>query len=149
MDIRKVKKLIELLEESGINEIEIHEGEESVRISRGGSSTAPLQYNVPPASAPAATPAPASGGDTASEEPIDGEVIESPMVGTYYAAASPDADPFVSVGSTVEKGDTLCIIEAMKIMNQIEAECSGTIVSVERKNGEPVEYGDPLFVIRP
>lgn len=150
MDIRKVKKLIELLEESGINEIEIHEGEESVRISRGGSSTTPVQYSVPPASAPAATPAPASGGDdTASEEPIDGEVIESPMVGTYYAAASPDADPFVSVGSTVEKGDTLCIIEAMKIMNQIEAECSGTIVSVERKNGEPVEYGDPLFVIRP
>lgn len=149
MDIRKVKKLIELLEESGINEIEIHEGEESVRISRGSpAAAAPVQYSAQPA-APTA-PAPASTEHAeAPAQTIDGEVLESPMVGTYYAATSPDADPFVSVGSKVEKGDTLCIIEAMKIMNQIEAECSGTVVSIERKNGEPVEYGDPLFIIRP
>lgn len=145
MDIRKVKKLIELLEESGIAEIEIHEGEESVRISRG--STAPVVTAVPQY-APA--PGPETAKPVADESSLPkGHVVESPMVGTYYSAASPEAEPFANPGQRVSKGDTLCIIEAMKIMNQIEADISGTIVSIECQNGDPVEYGDPLFVIEP
>ena len=145
MDIRKVKKLIELLEESGIAEIEIKEGEESVRISRGPvmayqsmpmAMPAPLMA-APPAAVTAPLVAPAAAGNT----------IKSPMVGTFYLAASPDSAPFVKVGSTVQVGDTLCIIEAMKIMNPIEAEVSGTVSAILADNGHPVEYEQPLFVI--
>ena len=143
MDIRKVKKLIELLEESGIAEIEIKEGEESVRISRGSTltpSAPPTTYQQPVA--PPAEPAVA-----AATPASNGQVMESPMVGTYYNASSPDSEPFAKVGQRVNQGDVLCIIEAMKIMNQIEADISGTIKSIECNNGEPVEYGAPLFVI--
>lgn len=153
MDIRKVKKLIELLEESGISEIEIHEGEESVRISRG-SSTAPLPQTLiqaPIAAAPAADSfkshmhvEEASAKSDYSER---GHVITSPMVGIFYASPSPDEPPFCSIGQNVKTGDTLCIIEAMKIMNQIEADKSGRLVKILVENGEAVEYGQSLFVI--
>ena len=144
MDIRKVKKLIELLEESGIAEIEIKEGEESVRISRGSTlaPTAPAHTYQTTAPVPHAEPSP-----TAAPAKEAGHVMESPMVGTYYNASSPDSEPFVKIGQSVSQGDTLCIIEAMKIMNQIEADISGTIKSIECNNGEPVEFGAPLFVI--
>ncbi|MGE0859055.1 MAG: acetyl-CoA carboxylase biotin carboxyl carrier protein [Gammaproteobacteria bacterium] len=147
MDIRKVKKLIELLEESGVAEIEIKEGEESVRISRGPvMAYAPMPMQAPMmAAAPAAAPA-ASLAAVAAPEPA-GNVIKSPMVGTFYLAPSPDSAPFVKVGQSVKIGDTLCIIEAMKIMNPIEAEVAGTITAVLADNGHPVEYEQPLFVI--
>lgn len=148
MDIRKVKKLIELLEESGVAEIEIREGEESVRISRGASA---VQYAPPPppAAAPAPAPAPAAPAPEAPAAPAapEGSVVESPMVGTFYGAPSPDSAPFVSIGQTVNVGDTLCIIEAMKIMNPIEAEIGGTVTAILAENGHPVEFGQPLFVI--
>jgi len=156
MDIRKVKKLIELLEESGIAELEISEGEESVRISRyppGGGvqhyTVAPPQVAAPaPAAAPAAQQA-AIGAPAAAKEPdIPGHKVVSPMVGTYYEAASPGSDAFVKVGSEVKAGDTLCIIEAMKMMNQIEADKAGRIAAILATNGEPVEYGQTLFVIQ-
>jgi acetyl-CoA carboxylase biotin carboxyl carrier protein len=149
MDIRKVKKLIELLEESGIAEIEISEGEESVRISRypqGGMpqvAMSPAMF-APPA-AVAAPAAPSAAPETAP--PITGHKVEAPMVGTFYACPSPGAKAFVEVGSTVSPGDTLCIIEAMKMMNQIEAEVAGRVVQVLAQNGEPVEFGQTLFVI--
>ena len=150
MDIRKVKKLIELLEESGVAEIEIKEGEESVRISRNSQQPA-QQPAMMPAAAPAApqAPAPAPQAPADGEAPAEpaGETINSPMVGTFYRASSPDASPFVEVGTTVKKGDTICIIEAMKMFNQIEAEVDGTIKSVLVENGQPVEYDQPLFVI--
>ena len=147
MDIRKVKKLIELLDESGIAEIEITEGEESVRISRYPTNVpvAPAVASAPamaPASAPAAPAAPAP-----VEPPKPGNRITAPMVGTYYSSPAPGAKAFVSIGSRVEAGDTLCIIEAMKMMNQIESETSGTVVSILVENGDPVEYGQPLFNI--
>ena len=155
MDIRKVKKLIELLEESGIAEIEITEGEDSVRISRypaGGAPpvtapvyAAPATAPVPPPSAglaPTADPAPAE----APGAP-NGHEVTAPMVGTFYAAPSPDAAPFVKVGDEVQVGDTLCIIEAMKMMNQIEADVAGRIAAIQVENGEPVEFGQVLFVI--
>jgi len=148
MDIRKVKKLIELLEESGVAEIEIKEGEESVRISR--ATQPPAAMPTAPAMAPQQAPAPAPAAEApAATEPSEpaGETINSPMVGTFYRASSPEASPFVEVGSTVKKGDTLCIIEAMKMFNQIEAEVDGTIKSVLVENGQPVEYDQPLFVI--
>jgi acetyl-CoA carboxylase biotin carboxyl carrier protein len=149
MDIRKVKKLIELLEESDVAEIEIHEGEESVRISRISSSAAtmlaaPTAIATAPAAAsaaPQAAPAPA-----ADAEP-QGHLIRSPMVGTFYRAPSPGAKVFVEEGSTVTVGDTLCIIEAMKILNQIETDMSGKVVEVLVENGQPVEYNEPLFII--
>ena len=149
MDIRKVKKLIELLESSDIAELEITEGEESVRISRlppGG----PL-YAAPVAAAMAA-PAPAIAPATTATEPErtdtpEGSRVEAPMVGTFYSAPSPDAEPFVKVGDTVAAGDTLCIIEAMKMMNQIEAEISGRIAAIQVQSGDPVEFGQVLFVI--
>ena len=147
MDIRKVKKLIELLEESGIAEIEIKEGEESVRISRGVVAPAPL------ASAPIAVPAAAPASVRGAEPPAaeaqvhEGHVVAAPMVGTYYDAPSPESDPFVRVGQAVSVGDPLCIIEAMKIMNPIEADRAGTITAVLAENGHPVEYEQPLFVI--
>ena len=141
MDIRKVKKLIELLDETGVAEIEIKEGEESVRISRhpsGGTFAMMPQhmmYGPPPA--PAAAPAAASADQT----------VTAPMVGTFYSAPAPGAKPFVDIGSEVKPGDVLCIIEAMKMMNQIESDKAGRIVSVLAKNGDPVEFGQPLFVI--
>ena len=148
MDIRKVKKLIELLEESGIAEIEIKEGEESVRISRHGTAQAPMQY----AAAPIAAPAPAAAATPAAEESAEdampsGHVCKSPMVGTYYSCPSPEAPSFVQIGDTVSEGDTLCIVEAMKILNQIEADKSGTIKAILVENGQPIEFGQPLFVI--
>ena len=149
MDIRKVKKLIELLEESGIAEIEINEGEESVRISRYGSSTAPaapVQYAAAPAAAPIAAAAPAA--DESSDSAIpSGHAVKSPMVGTYYSAASPGAKNFINVGDTVAEGDTVCIIEAMKILNQIEADKSGVVKAILLENGQPVEFGQPLVII--
>ena len=143
MDIRKVKKLIELLEESGIAEIEIKEGEESVRISRANPNAAamPIQYTAPPA--PPASPAPeATAGDT-----VSGHRITSPMVGTFYEAPSPGAPPFTEAGRQVKEGDVLCIIEAMKMLNQIECDKAGTVKAVLVENGEPVEFGQPIFII--
>lgn len=158
MDIRKVKKLIELLEESGIAELEISEGEESVRISRYPPGAAVQHYSVaPPVAAPAATASAAAPPATpglaakaaaaAPETEIPGHKVVSPMVGTFYEGPAPGADPFVKVGSEVKAGDTLCIIEAMKMMNQIESDKAGRITSVMVQNGEPVEFGQPLFTI--
>ena len=153
MDIRKVKKLIELLDESGIAEIEITEGEESVRISRYASN-APVAMSAPPpvaqAAAPAAaTPAPAQAEAPARPAEEDGFEVKAPMVGTYYEAPSPGSAAYVSVGDRVNEGDTLCIIEAMKMMNQIESDVSGVVKSIKIENGDPVEYGQTLFVIEP
>lgn len=145
MDLRKVKKLIELLESSGIAEIEIREGEESVRISRSVASPGPVVQTVAPAPV-AAPPAVASAAPPAAPKP-DGHVVTSPMVGTFYASSSPDAAPFVKVGQSVKVGDTLCIIEAMKIMNPIEADRAGTVLSIMAENGQPVEFEQPLFII--
>jgi len=149
MDIRKVKKLIELLDESGIAEIEITEGEESVRISRYSQNApviaaAPAPVAVAAAAAPAFAPAAAV---AAAEPEDDGYLVPAPMVGTFYAASSPGAAPYVQVGDRVNEGDTLCIIEAMKMMNQIEADVSGVVKSIRVQNGEPVEYGQTLIVI--
>ena len=159
MDIRKVKKLIELLEDSNIAELEIKEGEESVRISRYGSN--PTLVAAPPAivatHAPpplaSAQPAPETGVDAAGDHPQEddlpaGHVVSSPMVGTYYASPSPSSPAFVNVGQSVSKGEPLCIIEAMKILNQIDADEAGVIAAVLVENGQPVEYGQALFVIR-
>ena len=148
MDIRKVKKLIELLEESGISEIEISEGEESVRISRypkPGSSTAlaPAAVAPPAPAAPAAAAAPAE----PAAPPVRGQQVTAPMVGTFYSGPSPGSKPFVDIGTEVKPGDTLCVIEAMKMMNQIESEFAGRVVSVLVENGKPVEFGQPLFII--
>ncbi len=151
MDIRKVKKLIELLQESGIAEIEIKEGEESVRISRANSSVPaiPMQYAAAPVPMPAAAPAaPAADSDSGAQAPvISGHKVTSPMVGTFYEASSPGATPFTEVGKKVKEGDVLCIIEAMKMLNQIESDKSGTVKAVLAENGQPVEFGQPLFVI--
>ena len=149
MDIRKVKKLIELLEESGIAEIEIHEGEESVRISRYAPNAAPqVVMQAPmaaPATVPAATPAPAA----VPEAPAipAGHTVNSPMVGTFYRAPSPGAKAFVEEGQRVNVGDTLCIIEAMKMLNQIESDKAGVVQAILAENAGPVEFGQPLFVI--
>jgi len=152
MDIRKVKKLIELLEESGVAEIEIKEGEESVRISRAMAPVAaPIQYAAPaPVAAAPAPVAPIAEGQVpiAKEpEPVAGHQVKSPMVGTMYHAPSPGAKNFVNVGDKVSVGDTLCIIEAMKMMNQIDADIGGTVKAILTGDGEPVEFDEPLFVI--
>jgi len=149
MDIRKIKKLIELLDESGVAEIEIKEGEESVRISRQHAvvAQAPQQYMAaaPMAAAPVAAPV-VEEAPTAPAE-VSGHKINSPMVGTFYRSASPGAAVFTEIGQSVSEGDTLCIIEAMKILNQIEADKSGTVKAILVENGQPVEFGQPLFII--
>ncbi len=146
MDIRKVKKLIELLEESNIAELEIHEGEESVRISRYGSGAAAAPAPIL-AAVPAAPPTAAPDETTSNDVEISGHKVTSPMVGSFYRAPSPGAAPFVEKGQSVKVGDTLCIIEAMKLLNQIEADKAGTIKAILVENGEPVEYGQTLFII--
>ena len=146
MDVRKIKTLIELINSSDIAEIEIKEGEESVRISRY-SSTAPASAAAPLAAAPIAIAATAGEPAAPVAQAPKGDTLDSPMVGTFYKAASPTAKPFVEVGQTVSIGDTLCIIEAMKMLNQIEAEKSGKIVEILVENEQPVEFGQPLFVI--
>jgi acetyl-CoA carboxylase biotin carboxyl carrier protein len=149
MDIRKVKKLIELLEESHVAEIEIHEGEESVRISRMPTSVpAPAMMPAAPMAVPAAAPAATPVAETPVEaaEP-EGHKVKSPMVGTFYEAPSPGAKPFVQVGQQVNVGDTLCIVEAMKMLNQIEADKAGKVTAKLIENGQPVEFGQALFVI--
>jgi len=148
MDLRKLKKLIDLVQESGIAELEITEGEEKVRISRAGQpgpaymampQPMPMQQIAPAAAPAAAAPAVAA--------PVEGHVVKSPMVGTFYRAASPGAKPFIEVGDRVNAGDTLCIIEAMKLLNEIEADQGGQVKEVYVENGQPVEYGEPLFLI--
>jgi len=158
MDLRKIKKLIELLEESELAEIEIHEGEESVRLIRSHPQPMPSQLlQLPAASPPAASPeAPTSGpsgqssGSTPEQTPDlpEGDIVRSPMVGTYYSSPNPDSPPFVKEGSSVSAGDTLCLIEAMKMFNQIESELAGKVVRVLVEDGQPVEFDEPLFVIQ-
>jgi len=150
MDIRKIKKLIEMLEESDLAEIEIQEGEESLRISRNSQSTVIPSMMAPPmpAAPAAAVPSPAPVEATANEKALpDGHVVKAPMVGTFYRASAPGAKPFVEVGQSVSTGDTLCIIEAMKMLNQIESDKGGTVVAILVENGQPIEYNQPLFVI--
>ena len=153
MDIRKVKKLIELLEESNIDEIEIKEGEESVRISRNGAQSVAIpqylpHYAQPPQPLPAAAPtAPAAVEAAPAAAEPEGQVVRSPMVGTFYRSPSPSSPMFVEVGQTVKVGDIICIVEAMKMMNQIEADKAGTIGAILAENGEPVEFDQPLFSI--
>ena len=154
MDIRKVKKLIELLEESNIGEIEIKEGEESVRISRyGNQPAAPVTYAAPapvapaPATTPAAAEAPAAEAAAPAAAPVADNAVLSPMVGTFYRSPSPEAPSFVEVGQTVRVGDVLCIVEAMKMMNQIEADRAGTVTAIHVENGEAVEFDQPLISI--
>jgi len=155
MDLRKIKKLIDLLEESNLAELEIKEGEEIVRLSRmpkGMVAAAPvaaapaLRYDAPAAAAPAASAAPVATAPGAKALP-DGHVVKSPMVGTFYASANPDSPAFVKVGQSVKAGETLGIIEAMKMFNQIEADASGTVVAILVENGQPVEFDEPMFVI--
>ena len=146
MDLRKLKKLIDLVQESGIAELEITEGEEKVKIVKGGVvSAAP----TPGAAAAAERPAPAVAAPVATEpQPgMEGHVVKAPMVGTFYRSASPDAKAFVEVGQAVKEGETICIIEAMKLMNEIEADASGTVKAILVENGQPVEYGQPLFIL--
>jgi acetyl-CoA carboxylase biotin carboxyl carrier protein len=146
MDLRKLKKLIDLVEASGIAELEVTEGEEKVRIAKNSANTAPTVSTVgavqavsaaTPALAPIATPAPVP----------EGHIVKAPMVGTFYRSAAPGAKPFVDIGQKVAVGDTLCVIEAMKLMNEIDADCAGTVKAILIENGMPVEYGEPLFVI--
>ena len=149
MDLRKLKKLIDLVEESGIAELEITEGEEKVRISRNHSPNSPATasvFQVAPLAAVAA-PVAAPTGEPAAAAAPEGHVLKSPMVGTYYRAPTPGAKPFIEVGQTVNEGDTVCIIEAMKLLNEIEADRSGVIKAILVENGQPVEYGHPLMVI--
>ncbi len=151
MDIRKIKKLIELVEDTGVAEIEIHEGEESVRITRthqpvaGGG--APMFYGAPPAAPPPIAAAAENAATPEAAPELDGHVIKSPMVGTFYRSSSPEAAPFAEEGKTIGMGDTICIIEAMKMLNQIECDHAGTVKSVLVENGQPVEFGQPLFLI--
>ncbi|MDS4015564.1 MAG: acetyl-CoA carboxylase biotin carboxyl carrier protein [Candidatus Accumulibacter sp.] len=149
MDLRKLKKLIDLVEESSITELEINDAEEKVRIVKHG--VAPAQaYAYPPLAQahPATPPAPAASASAPAEPELpEGDIVKAPMVGTFYRASSPGAEPFVEVGSVVKAGATLCIIEAMKLLNEIEAETAGTVKAILVENGQPVEYGEPLFVI--
>lgn len=152
MDLRKLKKLIDLVEESGIAELEITEGEEKVRISKSGS-VVQSYVTAPPAPQPAAAPAAAPAPAATTAAPVteaalpEGHVVKSPMVGSFYRSSAPGSNAFVEVGQTVKVGDTLCIIEAMKLLNEIESDKSGVIKAILAENGQPVEYGEPLFVI--
>jgi acetyl-CoA carboxylase biotin carboxyl carrier protein len=147
MDLRKLKKLIDLVEESGISELELTEGEEKVRISRTITSAAPVtQYVAAPVPAAAPSAAPAAAVSAPAPE-LEGKIVKSPMVGTFYRASSPDAKAFVDVGSSINAGETVCIIEAMKLLNEIESEYAGVIKKIFVENGQPVEYGEPLFLI--
>ena len=148
MDIRKVKKLIEMLEASNMGEIEVREGEESIRISRASSVNPPAVSVMPAGTAPhaAAPAAPAAEMKTQAAVP-PGHAVTSPMVGTFYRAPAPDASPFVEVGSVVNVGETLCIIEAMKMLNEIESDKAGTVKAILKESGQPVEYGEALFII--
>lgn len=151
MDIRKIKKLIEMLEESNLGEIEIKEGEESIRISRGGSAPATMQMpqwmSAPPQAVPAHAAITVAAAAPAAPSLPTGHMVTSPMVGTFYRSPSPSAAAFVEVGNQVKVGDTLCIIEAMKILNTIESDKAGTVKAILKDNGQPVEFGEPLFVI--
>ena len=150
MDLRKLKKLIDLVQESGIAELEITEGEERVRIARGGQvSVSPASGAAAPVQAPSAAPAAAAAAAAPAEPaaPDAGHTVKSPMVGTFYRAPSPEAKPFVAVGDTVKEGQTLCVIEAMKLMNEIEADAAGVVKAILVENGQPVEYGQALFII--
>jgi len=144
MDLRKIKKLMELLEESGISEIEVKEGEDTIKLSRISQSQASVIQqpitNITPATTPPV--------DTKQKDVVDGETVNSPMVGTFYRSASPDSKPFVEKGQKINKGDTVCILEAMKMMNQVTSELNGTIVDILVDDGEPVEFGQPLFVVK-
>jgi len=148
VDIRKIKKLIELLESSSLTELEIHEGEESVKLSRNTHSVAPaampMSVSAPIVAPPVSVSTEATEVSTAVE---DGNIQRSPMVGTFYTASSPEAEPFVKVGQKVEVGDTLCIVEAMKMFNQIESEFAGTVTKILVENGQPIEFDEPLYVI--
>jgi acetyl-CoA carboxylase biotin carboxyl carrier protein len=152
MDLRKLKKLIDLVQESGIAELEITEGEEKVKIVKGGEAVvtplAPAAPSAPTSPASPASTAPAAAPAPAAEEPVsEGHVLKAPMVGTFYRAASPDAKVFVEVGQSVKAGETVCIIEAMKLMNEIEADATGVVKAILVENGQPVEFGQPLFII--
>ena len=151
MDLRKLKKLIDLVEESGISELELTEGEESVRISRQGQVVQqPQQYSIPQQpTPPLQNQAPTATASAEAEDIVQdaGHALTSPMVGTFYRSSSPEADPYVEVGSSVKKGDTLCIIEAMKLLNEIEADRDGIVKKIMAENAQPVEFGEPLFII--
>tara|TARA_B100000035_G_C21037210_1_gene571808 strand:- start:14299 stop:14757 length:459 start_codon:yes stop_codon:yes gene_type:complete len=151
MDLRKLKKLIDLVEESGISELELTEGEESVRISRQGQVVQqPQQYTIPQQPTPPLqnqVPTPTASAEAEDIVEDAGHALTSPMVGTFYRSSSPEADPYVEVGSTVKKGDTLCIIEAMKLLNEIEADRDGIVKKIMVENAQPVEFGEPLFII--
>jgi acetyl-CoA carboxylase biotin carboxyl carrier protein len=154
MDLRKLKKLIDLVEESGITELEVTEGEEKVRIAKQAPVAYQPAYAMSPTApvpvqqaAPTARSASSVDLDDDLDDMPEGEVVKSPMVGTFYRSASPGSDPFVEVGSTVKVGDTLCIVEAMKLLNEIESDCAGTVKAILIENGQPVEYGEPLFII--
>jgi acetyl-CoA carboxylase biotin carboxyl carrier protein len=151
MDLRKLKKLIDLVQESGIAELEVTEGEERVRIVRTGRGAPETVATVPAHAAPAAAaappPAPPTAAEAAAAAAAEGHAVKSPMVGTFYRASAPDAKPFVEVGDTVKAGQTVCIIEAMKLMNEIESDKDGAIKAILAENGQPVEYGEPLFII--
>jgi acetyl-CoA carboxylase biotin carboxyl carrier protein len=151
MDLRKLKKLIDLVQESGIAELEITEGEEKVKIVKGGEATVtplvPAAAAAPRPATPAGAAAAAVAAAVAEEPALEGHVLKAPMVGTFYRAASPEAKVFVEVGQSVKAGETVCIIEAMKLMNEIEADATGVIKAILVENGQPVEYGQPLFII--
>ena len=153
MDLRKLKKLIDLVQESGIAELEITEGEEKVKIVKGGAAAASGAATSAAAAPPEAAPAvresarPSAPAAQEADAAQEGQLVKAPMVGTFYRSPSPDAKPFAEVGQTVKKGDTVCIIEAMKLMNEIETDVSGVVKAVLVENGQPVEYGQPLFLI--
>ena len=146
MDLRKLKKLIDLVEESGITELEVTEGEEKVRIVKQSASQ-PVHTVHHAAPLPAPMAAPSSPAEKKEPDLPEGQVVKSPMVGTFYRSASPGSDPFVEIGSVVKAGETLCIVEAMKLLNEIESDCAGTVKAILVENGQPVEYGEPLFII--
>jgi len=150
MDLRKLKKLIDLVQESGISELEVTEGEERVRIAKhyGAAVAAPVQHYAVPAAAPIAAPAGGSSVNLDEDDDLpEGHVVKSPMVGTFYRSSAPGAEAFVQIDQAVKEGDTLCIIEAMKLLNEIEADATGVVKAILVDNGEPVEFGEPLFVI--